>query len=85
MNGTTPVAKPRLGTVLAFKPRAEALLAGIPARVTAVWPRFPSGDYLVTLEYVAPVRLGNAFVRQIDAFVSELYSPREQPSVHSMD
>ena len=68
-------ARPRTGTTLAFKPAAEPALAGIPARVVQVWPRFPSGDYLVTLEYDRPVKLRNVFLRQLDAFASELYAP----------
>ena len=33
-------------------------------------------DYLVTLEFAQPVKLRNVFVRQMDAFVSELYPPQ---------
>jgi len=61
---------------LAFKPAASETLADIPARVVEIWPRFRSGDYLVTLEYAQPVKCGRDFIRHIDAFFSELYQPR---------
>ncbi len=73
--------KPRLGMVLAFSGQRGTAVGGlvdVPARVVYIWPRFRSGDYLVTLEYAQPVRNGKAYLRQIDAFVSELY----QPAVH---
>ncbi len=66
------IPKPKLGMTLAFKPASEPQLADVPARIVRVWPRFPSGDYLVTLEYARPVKLRNVYLRQIDAFVSEL-------------
>ena len=61
------------GVVLAFTPEASEELAGLPARVTEVWPPFRSGDYLVTLEFDRPVKVGNEIIRHIDAFISELY------------
>ncbi len=64
--------KPIPGMTLAFTSTTEPGLAGIPAQVRYVWPRCPSGDYLVTLEYVQAVKLGNAYIQQIEAFVSEL-------------
>lgn len=64
--------KPRLGMTLAFKAGASESLAEIPATVVYVWPRFRSGDYLVTLQYPEPVRLEHKFITQIDAFLSEL-------------
>ena len=64
--------KPIVGTTLTFKATAEASLAGVPATVVDVWPRFRSGDYLVTLEYAQPVKVGNELVRRIDAFMCEL-------------
>jgi hypothetical protein len=70
------IAKPKLGMTLAFTPLSEPQLAGVPARIVNIWPRFSSGDYLVTLEYARPVKLRNAYLRQIDAFVSELYQPQ---------
>ena len=69
------IPKPKLGMTLAFKPGSEPQLAALPARIVHVWPRFSSGDYLVTLEYARPVKLRNVYLRQIDAFVSELYQP----------
>jgi hypothetical protein len=76
--------RPRLGMTLTFKPSAEATLAGIPAHIIHVWPRFQSGDYLVTLEFAQPVKLRNVFVRQIDAFISELDQPSAvaRPTLH---
>ncbi len=76
--------RPRLGMTLAFKPSAEATLAGIPAHIVHVWPRFHSGDYLVTLEFAQPVKVRNVFIRQIDAFVSELDQPSAaaRPTLH---
>ena len=68
--------KPAVGMTLAFKETAMQELAGIPARVVELWPRFRSGDYLVTLEYEQPVKLNREYIRHIDAFVSELYQPR---------
>jgi hypothetical protein len=62
---------------LAFTAASSTALADIPARVTHIWPRFRSGDYLVTLEYNAPVKAGNEMLRHIDAFVTELYQPVE--------
>jgi hypothetical protein len=61
---------------LAFKPLSEPQLADLPARIVRIWPRFPSGDYLVTLEYARPIKVRNVYLRQIDAFVSELYQPQ---------
>ena len=70
------VAKPARGMWLSFKSSASTELAGIPARVTDIWPRLRSGDYLVTLEYAKDVRLGNTLVRQMEAFASELEPTR---------
>jgi hypothetical protein len=75
--------KPKLGMTLAFKPTASEALAGMPAKVVYIWPRFRSGDYLVTLEYADSVKLGNEFIRHIDAFMSELEQPREFQGEHS--
>ncbi len=69
------VVQPKVGMTLAFRDAGGAL-AGIPATVVYVWPRFRSGDYLVTLQYAQPVRYGKQFIRHIDAFVSELEVPR---------
>lgn len=64
--------KPTVGMMFAFKDTAARPFYGVPARVVSVWPRFRSGDYLVTLEYATPVRLRNENISHIDAFVSEL-------------
>ena len=69
--------KPVLGMTLAFRSTGSESLADIPARVIYIWPRFRSGDYLVTLEYARPVWCGNQLISQIDAFASELYQPRQ--------
>ena len=67
--------KPVRGMILAFSAASSADLAGIPATVIDVWPRLPSGDYLVELEYGEPVRLGPHVITHIGALVSELYVP----------
>ena len=82
VQGTGRLKKPAVGMRLTFVAAACAELAGIPAEVTYIWPRFRSGDYLVTLEYAEPVKLGKALIRHIDAFVSELEPPapeRDRP------
>jgi hypothetical protein len=61
--------------IFAFTAASSAELADIPATVIDIWPRLPSGDYLVVLEYGQPVRLENHLVTQIGALVSELYVP----------
>lgn len=71
--------KPTVGMAVTFKSESSPTLAGIQAHVSYVWPRFRSGDYLVTLEYAEPVKFRNTVIRHIDAFVSEL----EQPQVAS--
>jgi hypothetical protein len=68
--------KPARGIILAFSADSSAELADIPATVVDIWPRLPSGDYLVVLEYSHPVRLGKHQITQIGALVSELYVPR---------
>jgi len=67
--------KPVRGMILAFTAASSADLAHIPAIVIDIWPRLPSGDYLVELEYGEPVRLGPHLITQIGALVSELYIP----------
>ncbi len=67
--------KPMHGMILAFTATSSADLADIPATVIDIWPRLPSGDYLVELEYSEPVRLGSHVITQIGALVSELYVP----------
>jgi hypothetical protein len=67
--------KPMRGMILAFIATSSADLADIPATVIDIWPRLPSGDYLVELEYGEPVRLGPHLITQIGALVSELYVP----------
>ena len=75
---TTAHPTPCNGMALTFTSTAAPELAGIPATIVSIWPRFRSGDYLVTLKYQRPVRLHNSFVEHIDAFMSELEqaSPR---------
>ena len=68
-------AKPAVGMTVAFTAEASAELADIPARVIAVWPRFRSGAYLVTLEYAQPVAWHHEVIQQVEAFMSELYQP----------
>ncbi len=71
--------KPSLGMTLAFKEEPSDPLSGVPARVIHIWPRFRSGDYLVTLEYAEPVKTRQGMIAHIDAFMSELYQPAAQP------
>jgi hypothetical protein len=77
------LVKPALGMTFAFTPGAGADLAGIPATVVYVWPRFRSGEYLVTLEFPWPVKYGREVITQLDAFLSEL-EPVPQPLCHRM-
>ena len=72
MVGNSTAWHPRVGMICTLKPASEEALAGIPGRVVAVWPRFRSGDYLVTLEYARPVKLNHAFITHLDVFKSEL-------------
>ena len=72
--------KPVLGMVVAFRPSAEADLADVPASVVAIWPRFRSGAYLVTLEYASPVACHYGVIHQVEAFMSELYQPMSRLS-----
>ena len=62
--------KPAMGMRYTFKVGAVPSYADIPVRVVYVWPRFRSGDYLVTLEYDRPGRW--ATQEQFEAFLSEL-------------
>lgn len=71
--------KPSLGMTLAFKAEQSDPLADVPARVIHIWPRFRSGDYLVTLEYAEPIKTTHGMIGHIDAFMSELYQPNAQP------
>ena len=70
--------KPVRGMIMAFTAISSADLAHIPAIVIDIWPRLPSGDYLVELEYSAPVRLGPHLITQLGALVSELYVPAHE-------
>ena len=71
----------KLGMTLAFKPMTSRVLGDIPAQVVAIWPRFRSGDYLVTLEYAAPIPYHGEVIQRIEAFRTELYQP---PAVKSL-
>ena len=72
MTTGTTYTKPQLGMTFAFPATPAEPLAGIPGRVISIWPRFRSGDYLVTLEYPAPVKTKEGVIAHIDAFMSEL-------------
>lgn len=72
----TPPAFPRApspGMRVAFHAAVSSPLADIPAQIETIWPRFHSGDYLVTLRYAQPVKFRNTLVTRVDAFFSELY------------
>jgi hypothetical protein len=75
MSPATNTVKPTVGMAVTFKSDSSPTLAGIPARISFVWPRFRTGDYLVTLEYAEPVKFRNALIKHIDAFISELEQP----------
>ncbi len=67
------LAEPKMGMMVAFKPSGSEILADIPAKVSYIWPRLYSGDYLLTLEYSKPIWYRNEELEQIDAFLSEVY------------
>ena len=67
--------KPVLGMTLTFKATSSEPLAGISGRVIHIWPRFRSGDYLVTLEFEQPVKTSEGPISHIDVFLSELCEP----------
>jgi hypothetical protein len=75
MASKTFVIEPFIGMPVAFTRRASESLADIQAQVIAIWPPLRSGDYLVTLEYPHPVKIGDRFIRRIDALMSQLYTP----------
>jgi hypothetical protein len=81
MSAKTYTAKPRRGMIVAFMQNASKELADVPGRIIDIWPRFRSGDYLVTLEYDRPVKFRNQSIQHIDAFMSELYQPRESQPI----
>ncbi len=64
--------KPFVGMKVAFKSTEAAPFASVPSQVVLVWPRFQSGDYLVTLELAVPVKTHEGVIAHIDAFMSEL-------------
>ncbi len=66
---------PSPGMRLAFRPAVSSALADIPDHIVSIWPRFHSGDYLVTLRYAQPVKFRNTLVTHVDALFSELYQP----------
>jgi hypothetical protein len=68
-------SKPTRGMILAFTAASSVDLANIPAIVIDIWPRLPSGDYVVELQYGEPVRLGPHLITHIGALLSELYVP----------
>ncbi|HEX6288518.1 MAG TPA: hypothetical protein VFZ66_04965 [Herpetosiphonaceae bacterium] len=72
MTERAPLAHPTIGMTYAFVESASQSLAGIPGKVIQVWPRFQSGDCLVTLEYPKPIKFRNALITRVDAFVSQL-------------
>ncbi len=72
MTQKAPLVDPAVGMTYAFVEGASQPLAGIPGKVIKVWPRFHTGDCLVTLQYDQPVKFRKALITRIDAFVSEL-------------
>ncbi len=64
--------KPFVGMKVAFKSTEAEPFAAVPCEVVHVWPRFRSGDYLVTLELAVPVKTHEGVIAHIDVFMSEL-------------
>jgi hypothetical protein len=64
--------KPVVGMKVAFKSTESVPFSAVPCEVVHVWPRFRSGDYLVTLKLAVPVKTTEGVIAHIDAFVSEL-------------
>ncbi len=65
-------SKPAIGMRYRFRVGATPSFADIPVRVVHVWPRFRSGDYLLTLEYDRPAYQEIEELQQFEAFLSEL-------------
>lgn len=65
-------ARPEVGALVAFNPNASKRLAGIPGKVERIVARMQNGDYLVTLEYAQPVKVGDTQITRVDAFASHL-------------
>ena len=65
-------ARPQLGMMVILHDGAGSPLAGKTAEIVDVWPRFASGETLISLRLVDPVRLGRAVIAEIDAFLSEV-------------
>ena len=64
--------KPFVGMNVAFKSTEATPYSAVPGAVVHIWPRFRSGDYLVTLELAVPVKTREGVIAHIDAFMSEL-------------
>lgn len=65
-------AHPELGTIVTFAPHASKRLAGVPGKVRRVIARLNNGDYLLTLEYDKPVKVGDVLLTYIDALASQV-------------
>ncbi len=61
-----------VGMNVAFKSTEAAPFAAVPSQVVHVWPRFRSGDYLVSLELAVPVKTHAGVIAHIEVFMSEL-------------
>ena len=70
--GSAPRFTPTCGMTVAFTAAASAMLAGVPAHISTVWPRLASGDYLVTVTYARPIAVRSVLLTHIDALVSDL-------------
>lgn len=64
--------QPRVGTAVTLKNSTGEALAGREGRISYVWPRFRSGDYLVTVKLSRPVCFERRSVSELDLFLSEL-------------
>ncbi len=79
MFGHNASKRVRVGAHCTFAESTAETLADTSGTVVEVWPRFRSGDYLVTLEYAQPVKRGKELIRHIEAFVSELRCGSPEP------
>lgn len=65
-------ALPEPGTIVTFSPTASKRLAGVPGKVRRVIARLNNGDFLLTLEYDQPIKIGDVLMTRIDALASQV-------------
>lgn len=79
MFGHNASTRVRVGAQCTFADPVAETLADASGTVIEIWPRLRSGDYLVTLEYAQPIKVGKELISHIDAFVSELRCELRKP------